>query len=105
MLFLCKLVIQKKDNSYSDNCIRCVGFPGCLAVSFCVVNQRFGTASVQMCPGAQLSFLYSGDRVCIPGVKFTGRGVDHPLPSVSEVKERVEIDLYDLSGTSWSIPG
>ena len=105
MLFLCKLVTQKPDNSYSDKNIRCVGFPGCLAVSFFVVNQRFGTASVQMCPGAQLGFLYSGDWVCIPGVKSTGRGVDHSLPSSSEVKERVELYLYALSGTSWSIPG
>ena len=29
-----------------------------------------------------------------PGVKRSGRGVDHPPPSSAEVKERVEIYLY-----------
>jgi len=28
------------------------------------------------------------------GVKRPGRGVDHPLPSSAEVKERVELYLY-----------
>ena len=26
-----------------------------------------------------------------PGVKWSGRGVDHPLPSSAEVKEKVEL--------------
>jgi len=29
-----------------------------------------------------------------PGVKRPGRGTDHPLPSIAEVKERVELYLY-----------
>jgi len=33
-----------------------------------------------------------------PGVKWPGRGVDHPHPSSTEVKERVELYLYSLSG-------
>ena len=31
-------------------------------------------------------------------VFFAGRGLDHPLPSSAEVKERVELYLYSLSG-------
>ena len=37
-----------------------------------------------------------------PGVKRPGRGVDHPPPSGSEVKETVELYLYSPSGTSCS---
>jgi len=33
-----------------------------------------------------------------PGVKWPGRGVDHPPPSSAEVKERVELYLYSLLG-------
>jgi len=33
-----------------------------------------------------------------PGVKRPGRGVDHPPPSSSKVKERVELYLYSPSG-------
>jgi len=37
----------------------------------------------------------------LPGVKQPGCGVDHPPPSIAEVKERVELYLYSPSGTSW----
>ena len=37
------------------------------------------------------------------GVKRQGRGVDHPLPSRSEVKERVELYFYTLSRPSWLV--
>jgi len=40
-----------------------------------------------------------------PGVKRPGRGVDHPLPSSAEVKERREQYLYSLSGSSWPVLG
>jgi len=33
-----------------------------------------------------------------PGVERPGLGVDHPLPSSTEVKERVELHLYSPSG-------
>jgi len=36
------------------------------------------------------------------GVKRPGRGVDHPPPSIAEVKERVELYLYSPSGPSWA---
>jgi ribonuclease HI len=40
-----------------------------------------------------------------PGVKWPGRGVDHPLPSSTEVKERVELYLCSPSGPSWPVLG
>ena len=40
-----------------------------------------------------------------PGVKRPGRGVDHPLPSSAEVKERAELQLYSPSGPSWVVLG
>jgi hypothetical protein len=38
--------------------------------------------------------LYSGYLVYFPGVKRPGRGVNHPLPSSAEVKEKLELCLY-----------
>ena len=40
-----------------------------------------------------------------PGVKLPGRNVDHPPPSSTEVKERVEPYLYSPSGPSWPVLG
>jgi len=40
-----------------------------------------------------------------PGVKDPGFGVDHPLPSIAEIKERVELYLYSPSGPSWTVLG
>ena len=51
------------------------------------------------------SLLYSGYRVSFPGVKRSGRGVDHPPPSSAEVKERIELYLYSPSGPSWPVIG
>jgi hypothetical protein len=31
---------------------------------------------------------------CFPGVKWPGRGVDHPPTSSAEVRERVELCIY-----------
>jgi hypothetical protein len=42
--------------------------------------------------------LCSGHRVSLPG-----RGVDHPLPSSVEFKERVELYLHSLSGPSCQV--
>jgi hypothetical protein len=41
----------------------------------------------------------------LPGVKRPERGVDHPLTSSAEVKERVELYLYSPSGPSWTVLG
>ena len=54
-------------------------------------------------PWGQPSLLYSGYRVCFPGVKRPGNGVNHPPPSGAEVKETVELYLYSLSGPSWPV--
>ena len=40
-----------------------------------------------------------------PGVKRSGRGVDHPLLSNAEVEERIELHLYSPSGPSWPVLG
>jgi len=37
------------------------------------------------------------------GVKRPVRGVNHPPLSSAEVKERVELYPYSLSGPSWSV--
>jgi len=39
------------------------------------------------------------------GAKRPGRGVNHPLPSNAEVKERVELYLFSSSGPSWPVIG
>jgi hypothetical protein len=33
-----------------------------------------------------------------PGVKWPGRGLNHPPPSSAEVKERIDLYLYSPSG-------
>jgi len=38
-------------------------------------------------------------------VKRPKRGIDHPPPSGAEVKERVELYPYSLSGPSWPVLG
>ena len=40
-----------------------------------------------------------------PGVKWPGRGVNHPPPSSAEVKERVELYLYSPLVPSWPVLG
>jgi hypothetical protein len=40
-----------------------------------------------------------------PGLKRTGRGVDHPPPSSVEVKERAELYIYSPCGRSWPVLG
>ena len=39
------------------------------------------------------------------GVMRPGRGVDHPLPSSTVVKERAELYLYSPFAPSWPVPG
>jgi hypothetical protein len=49
--------------------------------------------------------LYNGYRICFQGVKRPERGVDHSLPSSTEVIEKVEIYLNSRSGPSWLVLG
>ena len=56
-------------------------------------------------PWGPPSLLYNGYRVNFPGVKRTGRGVDHPPSSSFEVKETVEVYLYCPSGPSLPVLG
>jgi hypothetical protein len=41
----------------------------------------------------------------LPGLKRSGRGVDHPTSSSTEVKERIELYLYSPSWPSWPVVG
>jgi hypothetical protein len=56
-------------------------------------------------PWGPPSLLYNGYRVSFLGVKWPGRGIDHPPPSRAEVKERVELYLYSPSGLLWPVIG
>jgi hypothetical protein len=51
------------------------------------------------------SLLYNGYWVSFPGVKRPGCGVDHLPPASAEVKDRVELYLYALSGPLWPVLG
>ena len=51
------------------------------------------------------SLLYNMYRVSFPGVRRSGRGVNHPPPSGAEVRETVELYLYLPSGPSWFVLG
>jgi len=57
------------------------------------------SAPVQNGPGAHPAS-YTMGTGSFPGVKRPGRGVNHPRPSIAEVKERVELYLYSTSGPS-----
>ena len=61
------------------------------------VDARF-SAPVQTGPGSHPATYTNGYWVSFSGVKRPGRGVDYPPPSSAEVKERVELYLYALSG-------
>jgi hypothetical protein len=62
------------------------------------------SAPVQNGPGAHPASYTMATRSFL-GVKHPGRGVDHPPPSSSDVKERVELYLYSSSGPSWPVKG
>jgi hypothetical protein len=67
------------------------------------VGARFSTP-VQTGTGAYPASCTMGT-VSFPGVKRPGRGIDHPPPSSTKVKERVELYLYFPSGPSWPVLG
>ena len=57
------------------------------------------SALVQTGPGAHPAS-YTMGTGSFPGVKWLERGFDHPPPSSTEVKERVQLYLYSPSGPS-----
>jgi hypothetical protein len=64
------------------------------------IESRWGarfSAPVRTGPGAHPAS-YTMGTGSFPGVKRLGRDVDHPLPSSTEVKERVELCLYPPLG-------
>jgi hypothetical protein len=67
------------------------------------VGARF-SAFVQTGPGAHPAS-YTMGTGSLPELKRSERGVDHPLSSSAEVKERVEVHLYSTSGPSWLVLG
>ena len=54
-------------------------------------------------PWVPPSLLYNGYQV-FPGGKVVGAGVDHPPPSSTKVKERVELYLYSPLGLCGLLP-
>jgi len=58
------------------------------------VGARF-SAKVQTGPGTHSAFYKTGTE-SLSGLKQPGSGVDHPPPSSSEVKERVELYVYSI---------
>ena len=62
------------------------------------------SASVQTGPGGQPASYTMGTGSFL-GVKWPGRGVDHPSLSSAEVKGRVKLYLYTHSEPSWSVLG
>ena len=56
-------------------------------------------------PWGPPSLLYSGYQLSFPGLMWPGHGIDHPPSSSVDVKERVELYLYSVSGSSWPLLG
>jgi hypothetical protein len=71
------------------------------------IESRWGarfSAPVQTVPGGHPAS-YTMGTGSFTGVKRPGRGVDHPPPSIAEVKERGEVYLYSPFGPSWPALG
>jgi len=62
------------------------------------------SAPIQTAPGAHQAS-YTMGTGSFTGVKRPGRGADHPPPSSTEVRERVQLYLYSPSGPLWPLKG
>ena len=65
---------------------------------------RFSAPDQTVCGAHPAS--YKMGTVSVPvgrGGKWLGRGVDHPPPSSTEVKERLELYICSPSGSSWPV--
>ena len=58
---------------------------------------------VQTCPEAHSASCTIGTGCLSRWIKRPGLGVNHPPPSSTDVKERVEFYLYSPSGPSWPV--
>jgi hypothetical protein len=67
------------------------------------MGTRF-SASVHTDPGAHPASYKVGTE-SFPGVKWPGRGVNHPPPSSAEVKERIELHFNSHSRPSLPVLG
>jgi hypothetical protein len=71
------------------------------------IESRWGarfSSPVQTGPGTH-PVSYTIGTGSFPVVKRPGHGVDHPPPSSAEVKDRVELYLFSISGPSWPVVG
>jgi len=66
-----------------------------------MVGARF-SAPVQTGLGAHPTSYTMGTGSFL-GVKQSGRGIDHPPPCSTKVKERVELYPYSPPGISWPV--
>jgi hypothetical protein len=97
-----KHIILDFGNQHEHTC----WFQYAIFVQYCQLilwGVRF-SAPIQTGPGAHPASYTMGTR-SFSGVKRSVRGVDHPLPSSTEVKERVELYIYSPSGPSWPVLG
>jgi hypothetical protein len=60
----------------------------------CVSYAKKGSEAELKMRQIDVTSFYSLYHRAIPGLKWPGRGVDHPPPSCAEFKERVELYLY-----------
>jgi len=70
-----------------------------------LIEPRWGMtflAPLQTSSGAHLAS-YTVDTSSFLGVSRPGRGINHPAPPSTEVKERVQLYLYSLSVPSWQV--
>jgi hypothetical protein len=70
-----------------------VGIATCYGLDVPGIESQWGmrfSAPVQTGPGAH-SASYTMGTGSFPGVKQPGRGIGHPFPSSTKVKERVEL--------------
>jgi hypothetical protein len=66
--------------------------------------KRHFLQSIHTRPGAHPAS-YTMSTRSFPGVKQPGCGIDHPTPSNTGVKERLQLYLYPTSGTLWPVIG
>jgi hypothetical protein len=99
---------MRPSNCYVSNRVvrdSSVGIAICYGLDGPGTESQYGarfSAPFQNGPGAHPASCRMGNG-SFPGVKRSGRDVDHPPPFSAEVKERVELYLYFPSGPSWPV--